>query len=303
MSIRCWIDSARRRCTELLPTSRSYPDAVAAAAVLAIGLAGGSMPSVLAQEQSAPSETGEVQLYRVEIVIFEQQPAPGRPEDPGRPPLPPPTEDLQGNIPGVFVEQARPLPQSGAAQDGSHSEPPTQEDEPEPLPFEPAELQDLTDVVRKLERRPEYRVLAQEAWRQPGFPEAQAVPVDLEMVERVRQVIAESGAGIAGYPSAELQVGSDAGERGDQPERSLKATATLWLGRYLHLRIEAESNTDMGIGHLNESRRMRSGEIHYFDSPRLGAIAVVVPEQNPLAPPDTPVPEDASPPATGGSSP
>jgi len=244
-----------------------------------------------------------MQLYRVEIVIFEQQPAPGRPEDPGRPPLPPPPDDLQGNIPGIFVEQARPLPQSGAAEDRPPSEAAAQEDEPEPLPFEPAELQDLTDVVRKLERRPEYRVLAQEAWRQPGFPEARAVPVDLEMVERVRDLIAKSGAGIAGYPSAELQGGADAGAPGDGPDRSLKATATLWLGRYLHLRIEADSDTDTGIGHLNESRRMRSGEIHYFDSPRLGAIAVVVPEMNPIAPPDSPGPGEPSPPATGGSSP
>jgi len=56
------------------------------------------------------------------------------------------------------------------------------------------------------------------------------------------------------------------------------ASATLWLGRYLHLKIDADVTSESGAGQLHESRRMRSGEVHYFDSPRLGAIATVVPE-------------------------
>jgi hypothetical protein len=304
MSIRSWISSARLRRIERfsIPRSSGGPGPRGTAAVLCMALAGVASAPARAQEQSPGADTANLQLYRVEVVIFEQPEAPGRPEDPGRPPLPPAPVDPQTNIPGIFVEQARPLPQSESTVDEPSSEPAAPEGEPEPLFFEPADLQDLTDVVRKLERRPGYHVLAQEAWRQPGFPEGEATPVDLELVARLRDAIAESAEGITVNPSASLPPVPAEGESAGLQEVPLRATATLWLGRYLHLRIEAESHTDTGIGHLDESRRMRSGEIHYFDSPRLGAIAVVVPEQNPVALPDTQVPEEAPPASTGAGS-
>lgn len=304
MSIRSWISLARQRCIEpfSIPPSSWRPGPLAIAAVLCVALAPVTSAPARAQEKSAGVETGHLQMYRVEIVIFEQPQAPGRPEDPGRPPLPPPPVDQQVNIPGIFVEQARPLPQSGSAVDEPPSEPAEPETEPQPLFFEPVDLQDLTDVVRKLERRPDYHVLAQEAWRQPGFPEAESMSVDLEMVARLRELMAETPEGITDYASAPLPVVPAEGTSAEQQGVPLKAAATLWLGRYLHLRIEAQSNTDTGIGHLDESRRMRSGEIHYFDSPRLGAIAVVVPEQNPAVAPETPAVEDASPAETGSGS-
>ena len=107
-----------------------------------------------------------------------------------------------------------------------------------------------------------YRVLAKLAWRQPGLDRehAQAYPVH-----------GTSGPGLS----------------------SLDGTITLIRERYLHLAIDlSESVPGAGAAdlygnptaappayRLTESRRIRSGELHYFDHPRLGVIARVTPVQ------------------------
>jgi len=254
-----------------------------------------------AQEEAPPARTEDFQLYRVEIVIFEQLQAPRHPEDPGRPPLPPEPVEEPTNIPGIVVEQAQPLPQSGLAEAGT----PIEQMEPEPLFFEPVDLQDLADVARTLDRRADYRVLLREAWRQPGFPKEQSRPVDLETLARLRDLITDT-AGNALSSSRVPTSDPPPVPSGDMPPpetEPLDASATLWLGRYLHLTIDADLTTESGVGHLHESRRMRSGEVHYFDSPRLGAIATVVPEDVTDSATDTPDPGEVRPTPAGAGLP
>jgi hypothetical protein len=71
---------------------------------------------------------------------------------------------------------------------------------------------------------------------------------------------------------------------------------TLIRERYLHLDVDLlllranyADGADSGPAfQLREKRRMRSREVHYFDHPRFGMIAVVTPYD---APEDEPEPE------------
>lgn len=288
MSIHSWINWARRSCTDRALVFLRYAKRVAMLgpawlATAAVALAFAPTLNVGAQEARPTPADPQLQRYRVEILIFENLQSPPHPEDPGRPPIP---EGLS-TVPGIFVEQAEPLPQSAPAAAEPLTEPPAPETTP--IFYEPADMQDLAGIASTLERKPDYRVLAHESWLQPGFTRDQAGPVDLETVTRLRTITAESS-GIPIPPAA----------AGVIPDKPLTATVTLWLGRYLHLEVDAESHSASGPGHLSESRRMRSGELHYFDSPRLGAIAIVVPEETVDNVPEDPSPEDA--PVTGPAS-
>jgi hypothetical protein len=69
----------------------------------------------------------------------------------------------------------------------------------------------------------------------------------------------------------------------------IDGTVRVSLGRYLHLDLDLQLHTrsrledfsaESGIKpriHLSEQRRMRSRELHYFDHPRFGAIALITP--------------------------
>jgi hypothetical protein len=238
--------------------------------------------------QEVPAEP--LPSYRVEILVFEMTAGARRPEDPGRPPLPPePEPGLLESLTGD-IELAGPAPE--AAEEAVEAGPEGMELGPEEAPetffFEPVEPQDLGTMAAVLRRRSGFRVLAHEAWRQPGFPRNASKSVDLETVGRVRERIEYEAALEEGIrpPKPAVAAGTTAnttaGEEMAEPE-SLVATATLWRGRYLHLDIDTALSRGEFVMRLYESRRMRSGELHYFDSPDLGAIAVIVPDEGETA--------------------
>ncbi len=81
-------------------------------------------------------------------------------------------------------------------------------------------------------------------------------------------------------------------------------TVRVAVERYLHLNLDLQlhpanqeiTNQTIGLDYqppeirLTESRRMRSKEVHYFDNPRFGVIALITPYEPP-APPEEPAPE------------
>jgi len=127
-----------------------------------------------------------------------------------------------------------------------------------------------------------YRVLYHRAWRQPAHERSNAV----------------------GYP-----VHTPAGSSRDVVE----GTVTLIKERYLHLDVDlwlmAPGGTAPGMYsdgpvsrpafHLSEKRRVKSGDLHYFDHPRFGMIARVTPyaspdEQAAPGPVEEAAPDDAA---------
>lgn len=109
------------------------------------------------------------------------------------------------------------------------------------------ELRQLGDEVRRLERARGIRVLAHLAWRQGFAPEAPGIPVQVLWRDPVD----------------------------DEP--ALLGTVAIDLRRFLHASLDLYWRVGNPEGeplwtHVLETRRMRSGELHYVDHPHVGAL-------------------------------
>jgi hypothetical protein len=127
-----------------------------------------------------------------------------------------------------------------------------------------------------LRRSAQYRPLAYLAWRQDVLDRQQAIPLDLPVNE-------------AGTENAYVD-----------------GSVRVAVERYLHLYLDLQLHTpmmarDAGLAdyeipefRLREQRRMRSKEVHYFDHPRFGVMALITPYEaieakETAVPPDEPV--------------
>lgn len=140
----------------------------------------------------------------------------------------------------------------------------------------------LAPEVRLLEESKNYRVLVHTAWKQPGLEVANAVAVRLK---RELPPLAEAPAGY------------------DNTPKSLDGSIKIILGRYLHAEVDMQYRDASSITTptpttvplaiptdarlittkttpvytLKQSRKMRSKELHYIDSPVLGVIVQIFP--------------------------
>jgi hypothetical protein len=109
----------------------------------------------------------------------------------------------------------------------------------------------LTAIADTLKRSRNYQPLAHFGWTQPGFPRGDAKYMTINSM-------VPAGSGIVGQ-------------------------VALSRGRYLHLTLDLVYDAPGAAGEptqrfvLRQSRRMRSNERHYLDSPRFGVIAIVTP--------------------------
>lgn len=150
----------------------------------------------------------------------------------------------------------------------------------------------LAAEARRLEKSREYRLLAHFGWRQPGLEKEQAPAVLIYPYPQI--------ADLSTLP-ATLPIGGYPGGAADTPgwyrQPHVLGAIKLIRSRFLHLDVdlflnrhgqrgeapvsgqqtEAEPARAPAMFRLQEIRRMRSSEIHYFDHPRFGMIAVVRP--------------------------
>jgi hypothetical protein len=221
------------------PLRRRLPQVVAALLTLLIAAAG-----VEAQDTA----TAGAPMYRVEIIVFRNLNPGARPEDPGRPPLPPP------------VTAADPLDPAGRLDLEAESSPlrePADEEGGEPPNFELTDAFALDEALARPRRSSAYRPLTHEGWIQPGLEQDLSRPVSLARLAQVRRAR-------SGTPAT--------------PDDALSGAVTLHRSRYLHLSLDlALAEKDGRTARLRESRRVRSGEINYFDAPGLGVLALVTP--------------------------
>ena len=114
-------------------------------------------------------------------------------------------------------------------------------------------------LVSRMARSGQFRPLVHMGWRQPGLSKTEAVPVKV------------SGASSASPEASEV-----------------RGTLRLYRTRYLHLEANlvlakpgaayAASNANGATRFLlRESRRMRSGELHYLDHPLFGMLVRATP--------------------------
>ena len=130
---------------------------------------------------------------------------------------------------------------------------------------------ELGNAYRSLTRLSAYAPLLHGGWVQVGLPQAQAVPFALDQFGRA----------------------------------SLRGEIELYLSRFLHVEIDLSYQPEAAVAaptgalgefalapryELRAERRVRSGELHYFDHPAFGVLVVVKPVPQAPVPPDTPRP-------------
>jgi hypothetical protein len=104
----------------------------------------------------------------------------------------------------------------------------------------------LNDVAGALQRSGAFQVFAHRLWRQGAYDRHSAVPYLLHTTR-------------------------------DGGHYELDGSVTLIREHYLHLAIDLTLGAPGSLYRLDETRRIRSGELHYFDNPRFGVIARVTP--------------------------
>lgn len=187
----------------------------------------------------------------------------------------------------------------------------------------------LMGVEHALSRSRLYRPLLHFAWRQPGWERSEAMPVRITL---------PFGTNLPVYPGtmprvdlmpparATMSDGFSLQTETIQPQHEmllLEGTLKVSLSRYLHLDVDLlynerltqpiEPGNDGANGgvvyqaiRMQQSRRMRSDELHYLDNPRLGVIArittVEMPEEAPSEQaPETGATETAAPDSPAGT--
>jgi hypothetical protein len=119
------------------------------------------------------------------------------------------------------------------------------------FPALPASKMKLTAIQETMRRSRAYQPLAHIGWTQPGFAR-----------------------NAAKYISVSSLVPNTSG---------LQGQIALSRGRYLHLTLDLVYETGGAEGEspqryvLRQTRRMRSTERHYIDSPKIGVIALITP--------------------------
>lgn len=184
--------------------------------------------------------------YQVELLVF-SQPAGTSREHPPRPRSGAP--DLE---PGAFVllpDAAAELRAAGSGEAAADSALPPPGFGPPVAPLS------LAAVASQLARNG-FRTLWHQAWIQgPGAREGPELGV-----------LAALGQGRA--------------------EPGLSGTVNLAVGRFLHLELALELDTQAGFeAELRQRRSIRLGVEHYFDHPRIGVIAVVTAVERPVGQP------------------
>jgi len=130
-----------------------------------------------------------------------------------------------------------------------------------------------------------YHVLFHRAWRQPAYERSNAVD----------------------YP-----VHTSAGSGRNSVEGTIALVKERYLHLYVDLLLKTAGSTAPGLYsdgsgsrpafRLTEKRRIRSGELHYFDHPRFGMIARVTPYAAPDEPATSGPVEEAAPDDAAGNS-
>jgi len=212
---------------------------------------------ILAEDEQSP------RWYEVEIILFEYQP--------DQQPI---TEQLssQAEIPNLS-NTIDLLPENSVQDRQGHSR-------EQPYQRLPAESLQLTQTARRLERGRDYTLLLHTGWRQPGLGKDLAPNI----------LIA---------PHTETSLES----------RHIFGTVRLILSRYLHIEADllladpapplhtTDSETILQTAgpkyyRLNETRRIKKNELHFFDHPKFGMIVVVRDYQPPVEQIEEPSPAE-----------
>lgn len=202
--------------------------------------------------------------YKVEMILFTQQPLPGSQTELWDDPL------IQPDV-GNAVDLAY-----GSTREG--------------IVTLAAGARDLADVNARLSASPRYRVIKHLVWRQPGLDKASAKSVRIQGgTDYSMQYPNRTRLGNTANPDASMDESVSAARL-----LELDGTVTIVLARYLHVYTDlvfrqpvstsssiedgtSENTTNLIDFQIKNRRRMRSRELHYIDHPRLGMLIQITP--------------------------
>jgi hypothetical protein len=180
----------------------------------------------------------------------------------------------------------------------------------------PADAYQLNDAIERLQSSQQYRVLYHTAWRQPARPPQQSSSVHISMNPvALQQELAsmfeadrrQSEGGDMTGPVRPAATATAAQDRGFEkkpllPNRLINGVMELYENRYLHMRVdllyqrqlevESPDEHDM-LGMFNEktlatrayrlqqSQRLRTDKLFYYDHPRFGVLVKAMPFELP----------------------
>jgi hypothetical protein len=127
--------------------------------------------------------------------------------------------------------------------------------------LEPADLK-LTAACDKLKRLDAYTVLVHGGWIQEGLPEEGAPEIDMSLFGDPR-VSGTLRFYLGRYAHVTAAIDYHASTDASSPLRTVSPG------------IHEESTSSRRMFELRQTRRMRSGELHYFDHPAFGLLVTV----------------------------
>jgi len=254
----------------------------------------------------------EERWYEIEIIIFENPDQAGVssevwPNNPGLPNFENTIELMPQQMPAmegdnsINLDNVHPGDPTIPADQAITEEPPaTNPPMPEPYQLLTNSEFNLTAQEIKLSTSEKYYPLLHIAWRQPVLSQenSRAVHIYSNMEQSQIDDIQSSAEILAIPPHNEFfmyQISPDT----DVPLNVIDGTIKITHGKYLHLevdilyRIQPPENNEFNIFgfkkqdesltvfRMQQSRRMRSSELHYFDHPLFGMLAIITPYQLP----------------------
>ncbi len=285
------------------------------------------LTAILSTSSNAQTEPeADERWFQAEIIVFEirEQNAIGLqeiwPDDPGLPNY----DDIIELSPFVelnVTDEAKLTPEQAAtlAEEKSSTEPPFQR--------LPEEALTMTEIAKALAHSANYVPLLHIAWRQPVTAKetAQTIYLHDDQIHNGHQEqppleTAPAFVDINNFmPPPELVETPALLATQDELDKASKlnsinrldGTVKLHLGRYLHLEADllyrsqiepiasntflmslSEEKQPQTLFRMQQTRRMRSGELHYFDHPKFGLLVQITPYELPEPAPE-PEPEPA----------
>lgn len=155
--------------------------------------------------------------------------------------------------------------------------------------------QAVADMARRMSASGNYRTLFYGRWQQPIPANQTTLPIYLQGGNQLvthSPLAAPQSMAVTGTTDANVSSNDSAGDNTDitinnsaetnsvsLPE--LQGTITLSRAHYLHLDTNlwfaAQSADQTFFAHIDEPRRLKSGELHYLDNPLFGLVVRVTP--------------------------
>ncbi|HWS03450.1 MAG TPA: CsiV family protein [Gammaproteobacteria bacterium] len=158
----------------------------------------------------------------------------------------------------------------------------------------PRNLQAIADTLRRSDR---HRLLLHWHWQQPGWPVTQARPVLVQIPAGVALPVTDLPSGLTKFSIDDAGDGQlSAASTSQAATPLLDGTVNLIAGEILQVDVDLlYRDSTLGVPvRLQESRRLRSGELNYLDHPRFGVLVQVTPVSAAVTAPMT-APGQASP--------